>query len=458
VSYRSKVALVYLLGFALDLVNMFAANIAYPAIAQELGASVAQLAWLANAYMLGLTLIIPLGVWLAAACGERRLILASLLLFTLASLLVGQAGSIEALLGWRVVQGLGGGLLIPVGQALAYRHTPPDERSRLTAQVMLVALLVPALSPALGGAIVDVLSWRWIFLANLPLAALAIALACRWLEPDPPAGARPPLDVGGLLLGGGGLTVLLVALSLVAGQEHRSAGLAGLVGAAGLLGLYVRDGWRKAQPILELRLVRLPALRTAMLVYLFVPGVFIGTNLIAILFFHRLGFSAAQTGGLMLPWALASGLAIAGGKVGLRRFGPRPLLLVGMLLQAAGVLLLADIAAADRALPLLCYVLMGLGGSLCSSTAQNLAFADLPAASLGHASALWNINRQLSFCLGAAVLGSGFGLLSPVTPQAFQFIFLFAALLTVCPLLPVLRLSATPSRVRHHPDGLQQHD
>lgn len=123
-AYRSKVALVYLLGFALDLLNMFVATIAYPDIARELHASVTELAWIGNAYMLGLTLIIPMSVWLAARVGERRLILASLLLFGIASGLVAQAGSIESLIGWRLLQGLGGGLLLPVGQALAYRQFP----------------------------------------------------------------------------------------------------------------------------------------------------------------------------------------------------------------------------------------------------------------------------------------------------------------------------------------------
>ena len=169
-AYRNKIALVYLLGYALDLVNMFAAAIAYPDISQQLQASVSQLGWVANAYMLGLTLVIIPGVWLAAVFGEKRLIMASLLLFSLASWCVAQAGSIEALIGWRLLQGLGGGLLIPVGQAMVYRHFPVRERARLTSVILLVALLVPALSPVLGGRVVEDWSWRWVFYANLPLA------------------------------------------------------------------------------------------------------------------------------------------------------------------------------------------------------------------------------------------------------------------------------------------------
>ncbi|WP_256258882.1 MFS transporter, partial [Burkholderia ubonensis] len=189
-SDRSRIAAVYLLGFAIDLANMFMLNAAYPALQRELRASVAQLAWVGNAYVLGLTVVIPLGAWLARRFGERRVLSASLLLFGCASLGVALSASIGALLAWRLVQGLGGGLLIPVGQAMAYRAYPPDARAHLTSVVMTVALLVPALSPALGGIVVDRVSWRAIFAGMLPLAVATCGLAFAWLPPDGPR-ARP---------------------------------------------------------------------------------------------------------------------------------------------------------------------------------------------------------------------------------------------------------------------------
>ena len=394
-TYRSKVAWIFLLGFALDLVNMFVATVAYPDIARELHASVTQLAWISNAYMLGLTLIIPLSVWLAAIMGERTLIATSLLLFAGASVLVGQAGSIEALIGWRAVQGLGGGLLIPVGQAMAYRHFPAAERSQLTARVMSVALLVPALSPTLGGVIVDSVSWRWIFYANLPLALITLLLALLWIKPDTPTRVRPPLDLSSIF-----------------------------------------------------KQVASPMLRVAMLVYLCIPGVFIGTSLIAILYVRSLGYDATQTGALMLPWALASAVAIYLSKQLFNRCGPKPLLLAGMALQCGGILLLNE-----PALIIAAYVLMGLGGSLCSSTAQTLAFLDIPAERMGHASALWNMNRQVSFCVGAAVLSA---ILSAL--DSFAITFTMAAALTLLPLFAVLRLDASRVRMLLHPCSEPKHD
>ena len=395
-AYRNKIAWVYLLGFALDLVNMFAASIAYPDISQELQASVTQLAWIGNAYMLGLILIIVPSVWLTQRVGEKRLILLSLVLFSVASWCVARATSIEALIGWRLLQGLGGGLLIPVGQAMAYRHFPIRDRARLTSVILLVALLVPALSPALGGWMVEALSWRWVFYANLPLALITLLLAGCWLKTEPRPDNPSPLD-------------------------YRR----------------VRTG-----AINMGRLLKGPLLRVAMLTYLFIPGIFIGTQLVSILYLHQLGFSATQTGALMLPWALASVLGITLSRYQFNRLGPKPLLLLGMSAQAVGIALLIQIDDSSTWLPMALYALMGFGGSLSSSTAQNTAFIDISPEHMGHASALFNINRQLSFLLGPALMMALFGALTAITsmPHAFALCFAIGCALTLVPLVPVLRL------------------
>ena len=389
-AYRTKIAAVYLLSFALDLVNMFAVSIAYPQIGVDLQASVSQLAWIGNAYMLGLTLIILPSVWLAAVVGEKRLLLISLGVFTAATWGVAQATSIETLIGWRLLQGLGGGLLIPVGQAMVYREFRPHERARLTSVILLVALMVPALSPVLGGWVVEATSWRWVFYANLPLALIALILTQCWVRPVTQSARPAPV---------------------------RLATLA--------------------------HLLKSPLLRVAMLTYLCIPGIFMGTQLVSILYVHQLGYGPAQTGALMLPWALASALGIALSRYRFNRWGPKPLLLAGMSAQALGIALLIQLQDGPLWLPIALYALMGLGGSLCSSTAQNTAFIDVPADHMAPASALWNLNRQLSFLLGPALMMGLFSALSSITStsHAFALCFAIGAGMTLVPLIPALRLN-----------------
>ena len=389
-AYRTKIAAVYLLSFALDLVNMFAVSIAYPQIGVDLQASVSQLAWIGNAYMLGLTLIILPSVWLAAVVGEKRLLLISLGVFTAATWGVAQATSIETLIGWRLLQGLGGGLLIPVGQAMVYREFRPHERARLTSVILLVALMVPALSPVLGGWVVEATSWRWVFYANLPLALIALILTQCWVQPGTQSARPAPVQLATLA-----------------------------------------------------HLLKSPLLRVAMLTYLCIPGIFIGTQLVSILYVHQLGYGPAQTGALMLPWALASALGIALSRYRFNRWGPKPLLLAGMSAQALGIALLIQLQDGPLWLPMALYALMGFGGSLCSSTAQNTAFIDVSAEHMAPASALWNLNRQLSFLLGPALMMGLFSALSSITStsHAFALCFAIGAGMTLVPLIPALRLN-----------------
>lgn len=404
--YRQKVAALYLLGFFIDLINMFITSAAYPGIGRALGASVSQLGWISTAYIIGLTIVIPASAPLAAYYGSKRVFIASLLMFLLASMAAGQAGSIDALIAWRALQGLGGGLLIPLGQSMAYRLYRPAERPGLSSVIMLVGLLAPALSPALGGLIVDQLSWRAIFYLNLPLAALALLLAVCWLQADSP-----------------------------------------------------RSAPREATPLLNLRLLAEPLLRTSMLMYLLVPGVFMGVSLLATLYLQELlGMTASNAGGLMLPWAIASFGAIALTGKSYRRVGPKPLLIAGALLQAAGVLMLIWVTSEGQLPRLaLAYALMGFGGGLCSSTAQATAFLRTPDAQLSQASAVWNINRQLGFCLGVTLASALLELLLAAhhvtaTDRAampvFHLCFALAAALVVLPLALCLRIDNRA--VLHH--------
>jgi MFS family permease len=454
---KSKIATVYLLGFALDLINMLVVNAAFPALQRNLHGSLAQLAWVGNLYMLGLTIVIPVGTWLAGHIGERRVLLLSLILFGGSDLGAAMAQTIDALMSWRLVQGLGGGLLIPIGQAMTYRAYPKAEHAALTSLVMAIALLVPALSPALGGLIVDKVSWRWIFFGMLPLVAIALALAYAWLpSKQGDARTRQPFDLPGFILSGLTLVAMLLGL-MFAGEpaEGKTAIAALALGlSAGLL--YLRHARRAKLPLLDLRLLSTPLLRIGIVIYLCVPGVFTGVNFVASLFLqNQLGLTAMQTGVLMMPWAAGAVVGIATTRRCLNRQGAKPLFASGLVIQSVGVAMLATAWGTSPAGRMIAFACMGLGGSLCSSAAQSVAFAQIRSEDMGAASALWNINRQLSFCLGIAMLGSALNLLFSLSGHAaspllsYRACFLFAAALTLLPLPLLKRLDVQPDSAAH---------
>lgn len=304
-TYRSKIAVVFLLGFFLDLINMFIASVAFPAMAHAFNTTPSALAWVSNGYIAGLTLVIPFSSILTRRVGPKRVILLSLLLFSAASVAAGFSSSLERLIAWRVVQGAGGGLLIPVGQALTWQQFKPHERARLTSAVMLVALLAPACSPAVGGMLVQTFTWRWIFYATLPVAIVTFVLACAWLKTEP-----SPIN-----------TTRIVNLSLLTD----------------------------------------PLLRLSMLIYVCVPGIFIGVNVTGMYYLQsEANMTPTATGMLMLPWSVASFLAITATGRYFNHIGPRPLVVIGCLLQAVGILLLINVGPA-MLLPAVAFALMGAG-------------------------------------------------------------------------------------------------
>lgn len=213
------------------------------------------------------------------------------------------------------------------------------------------------------------------------------------------------------------------------------------------MGGYVRASLRKTQPLLNLRLMQEPMLRTAMLIYQLIPGIFTGVSLVAMLYLqNQLGMHATLVGVMMLPWAIAAFAAISLTGKTFNQLGPRPLFIIGCLVQGSGIGLLSLIGSGDDVvLAASAYALMGFGGSLCSSTAQSSAFIQVDDTELADASALWNINRQLSFCFGVTLISLLLNVLLNMTgmpaARAYHLCFVLAAVSTVIPVLLCLRIA-----------------
>ena len=253
-SYKVAVTVVYVLGLFIQILDSTIVNVALPTLGREFSVAVTDVEWVVIGYLLALASAIPAAGWLSDRFGSKKVFLASLVVFTVSSGLCGIASSLGMLIAFRLVQGLGAGLITPVGSAILFRAYPMDERAKASAAVVGVAVIAPSIGPALGGIIVDSISWRWIFFVNLPIGIAAIVLGLLWLreEVQPEAGR---FDGPGLVLASAGLALLLYGLSLGPDRGWLAAPtVTALVGSIVGFGLLVHRELHSPQPLLALRL------------------------------------------------------------------------------------------------------------------------------------------------------------------------------------------------------------
>lgn len=440
-SYRYKIATVFLLGFFIDCINIFMSAIALPNIASSFSVSQSMVAWVTNAYILGLILIMPMSLWLGTKLGNQKLLCYSMLLFSISICFIGFSESIYSLIFWRFIQGIAGGLLIPVGQALVYALFPNQERQRISTLIMAIALIAPAFSPAIGGIIIDSLNWRWVFLSNLPFSLLAAALAWLWIKKTENVSSEKP-DIKGLVIFNISLLSLLLSFSFYSDYHNTSFALTSFLISVGMLIFYIRHAKKISHPVLNLQLLKNKNLRNAFIVYYAVPGIFTGVNLLNIFNLQlNFGFNAKQTGLFMLLYASGALAAMISGGLLYQRLGKKYLLIIGITLHSLGIFLLFCISnTSPISFLVVAYLLMGMGGGLSANIAQISSLIDFSGQDLLQGSVLWNINRQVSFSVGTVVLISIYNLMSGSSDLLrYQHTFLIAALLCLLSLIPALK-------------------
>ncbi|PPC04413.1 MFS transporter [Acinetobacter pittii] len=440
-SYRYKIATVFLLGFFIDCINIFMSAIALPHIASSFSVSQSMVAWVTNAYILGLILIMPMSLWLATKLGNQKLLCYSMLLFSISICFIGFSESIYSLIFWRFIQGVAGGLLIPIGQALVYALFPNQERQRISTMIMAIALIAPAFSPAIGGVIIDSLNWRWVFLSNLPFSLLAAALAWFWIKKTENVSSEKP-DLKGLVIFNISLLSLLLSFSFYSDYHNASFVLTSFLISVGLLIFYIRHAKNISHPVLNLGLLKNKNLRNAFIVYYAVPGIFTGVNLLNIFNLQlNFGFNTKQTGLFMLLYATGALTAMISGSLLYQRLGKKSLLIIGITLHSFGIFLLFCISkTSPLSFLVIAYLLIGMGGGLSANIAQISSLIDFSGQDLLQGSVLWNINRQVSFSVGTVVLISIYNLMSGSSDLIrYQHTFLIAALLCLLSLIPVLK-------------------
>jgi EmrB/QacA subfamily drug resistance transporter len=435
-----RMAWVLIVGALAPLLDTTVVNVAIDQLGREMDAPVSAVQWVVTGYLLALSMAVPLSGWAAQRWGARKVWIASLALFVAGSVAAGLAWDIGSMIAFRVLQGVGGGLMQPIVTTLLVGAAGGRNLGRLMATVTLPAVVVPVLGPAAGGLIVGTLGWRWVFLVNVPVCLAAIALAVRYLPSVPPAVRRPRLDVFGLALLSPGLAALVYGLSEAGdrGGFSGAAVLAPLVAGAILVAGYCWHALRSpGEPLVDLRMLRVRSFAAATGLLWFSGVAMYGAMLLLPLYYQReRGFSALAAGLLLAPQGIGSLLprTIAGRLAD--RIGARPVVLVGVALTALGTLAFTQ-AGSDTSGVLLAAGLLVRGAGMAAVTVPVLAaaFDGLPPDQVPHASGTVRIVQQLGGSFGTAVLAAILG-----WTGTFATAFWWAFGLTVVAALPALLL------------------
>src|SRR4051794_17116726 len=473
------VAAVVIVGVIMSILDTTIVNVALETLSRQLGASLSTIQWVSTGYMLALAIVIPLTGWMSERFGAKRVWMTSVALFGAGSALCGVAWSSESLIFFRILQGFGGGMIMPVGMALMTQTAGPRRVGRVMSVIGVPMLLGPILGPVIGGLIVDSASWRWIFYVNVPIAAVALLLASRLLRSDAGRADAGRLDWTGLALLSPGLAGVVFGLS-----ESESHGGFGdplvwvpMVGGALLVALFVRHAWRAARPLIDVRLFRERAFSAAAATTFMVGGALFGAMIILPLYYQvARGESALTAGLLMAPQGFGAAMAMPLAGRLTDRVGGGRVAVVGLTILTIGTIPFAFLSA-DTPYELLAFllVLRGLGIGSSMMPAMAAAYATLERAAVPRATSALNVIQRIGGSLGTALLavvlqaqikdqlpraaGGGGGTLERLPDavrervadplaQAFANTFWWAVAMSVIALAPAVVLAMTQKRER----------
>jgi EmrB/QacA subfamily drug resistance transporter len=400
-------AVVVVLGSIMTILDATIVNVALPTLGQDLHTSISTIQWVPTIYLLAFASVTPLTGWLAGRLGAKRVWLASLGLFMGGSLLAGLSPSIGVLIASRAVQGVGGGMIMPLGQSMLAQVAGPKRMGRVMSIVGVPMLLAPVFGPLIGGALIDAASWRWIFFVNLPVGLLAAALAARLLPSGGPRSAQR-LDVPGAVLLSGGLALFLYGLAETA--QHAQLVTPSVLGpmAAGTaaVALFAWRALRAPSPLIDLRLFRQRGFAVGTALNLVLGIALFGLALLLPLYFELLrGRTPVQTGLLMAPQGLGAAVTISLAGYLTDKAGARRVVPAGILLALAGTGWFTQIAAHTPYWQLVVALfLVGAGMGATITPAMAAAYQGVPPRAMGQATSALSVVQRVAGALGSALL------------------------------------------------------
>jgi EmrB/QacA subfamily drug resistance transporter len=408
--YKWVVAVIFVLGLFMEIMDTTIVNVAIPTLQKTFNATGAGIEWVVIGYLLSIAVWIPSSGWIGDRIGTKRTFLFALLMFTTASILCGQAHSIGELIAFRILQGVGGGMLTPVGTAMLFRAFPQEERARASTVLIIPTVIAPALGPIIGGLLIDNLSWRWIFYVNVPIGIFGFIFGALYLREskEPTAGK---FDVAGFLLAATGLAGMLYALS----QGPEKGWLSNEVLITGIAGAFltivmVIVELRIDEPMLTLRLYRDRMFRNSNMINTLSYASFAAFLFLLPQFLQTLlGYSALESGLTTFPQAV--GVILASQFVGklYHTVGPRRLVAFGLLCVSLSNIpfMFISLDVSQTTIRELMF-LRGLSMAFAFVPLQAATYANIAKSDTGRASAIFSTQRQASAAIGVAILATLF--------------------------------------------------
>ncbi len=409
------VVVVYVASMFMNALDTTVVTVALPTLGREFSTGTSGIEWLVTGYLLSLAAWIPASGWIGDRFGNKRTLLIAIAIFAIARAMCAIAQSVPELVIYRIIQGAGGGMMIPVGLTMLTRAFPPEQRARISRLIIIPTVIGPATGPVIGGLLIDNLSWRWIFLVTLPLALATFIFGWMFLKEhkEPRPGA---FDLPGFVLSAGGLALILFALSSGPdrGWAHPVTLATGISGVAAFT-LLVFVELKKKEPMLNFRLIQDRLFRSIMLTSTFSTGAFLGILFLTPLYLQTVvGVSATQSGLTTAPEAVG---VLCGSQIAGRLYlfiGPRRLMMAG--LSSVSVILVSlSRLDVETSLWVIRGAMFALGASMSFVflPVQASVFARIKPADTGQASAIFSAQRQVASALGVAVLATVLSLRMP---------------------------------------------
>ncbi len=421
-----------------------------PAIAKDLGANPIHLKLALTSYLLALAVFIPASGWMADRFGARNIFRAAVAVFAAGSIACGFSNDLVSLVAARILQGLGGAMMVPVGRLIVLKTIPKTEIIGAIAWLTIPALVGPVMGPPLGGFITTYFNWRWIFWINIPVALIGMALITRFI-PDVREEEPRGFDLKGFLLIGPGLSMFLTGATLMGvGLVSRDTVVAITVAGAVLLTAYVWHALRDSDPLIDLKLLKIPTFRAGVLGgFFFRTGLGAAPFLLPLLFQNGFGMTPFQSGLLTFATGVGAMFMKTQAATILRRFGYKRVLVINAIIASVFSAVPALFTASTPMLLIIALFLAGgLSRSLQFTSINTVAYADVPQPSLSRATSLAAVGQELSGTVGVSVAALGLEAMqrysggSGIDPAHFPPVFVLIAVICALSAFVFSRLPA----------------